>query len=260
MLNKTLFAILFLVSHLVFARFGSFAYDVEKDSILLTENIELYADSLLEGVYITDNTIEQKTFNPKFRNKYKGDEFDYTKIKPKESLWDKISRRLSKLLENIFGYSAPKNAENIAVIILRILSIVVVVFLIYLLISVILKKEGNFFFSKKNKKNQITDADLTEDINEINFSKAISNFELLKNYRFAIRYHYLQVLKKLSDKREIEWNPEKTNRDYVNEFKNPSLKNQFQELSYIFDNVWYGEFKIDENHYLIYKDKFNNFI
>ncbi|MEI7487385.1 MAG: hypothetical protein WCJ72_08235 [Chryseobacterium sp.] len=54
------------------------------------------------------------------------------------------------------------------------------------------------------------------------------------------------MLKKLSDKKSINWNPEKTNKDYVTELKVPNLKNEFSNLSYIFEYVWYGEFSIDE--------------
>ena len=64
------------------------------------------------------------------------------------------------------------------------------------------------------------------------------------------------VLKKLSDKKQIDWNTEKTNHDYLKELKSESSKTNFAELLYIFEYVWYGEFEINEEAYLQFKKKF----
>ena len=120
-------------------------------------------------------------------------------------------------------------------------------------------KDGNFFFSKKNKKLKIGTEDLKENIHEINFDKSISDFEAKANYRMATRYQFLSLLKKLSDKKLIDWNIEKTNRDYSRELKNVTQKTQFDRLTYIFENVWYGEIDLDEQRYQSFKSYFNNF-
>ena len=79
------------------------------------------------------------------------------------------------------------------------------------------------------------------------------------DYRSAVRYQFLFILKKLSDKKLINWNPEKTNKDYAAELKAPHLKNDFSNLSYIFDYVWYGEFSIEEQSYQKFKNKYQAF-
>ena len=85
----------------------------------------------------------------------------------------------------------------------------------------------------------------------------ISKAENQQDYRLAIRYHFLRMLKTLTDKNLIDWNPEKTNRDYISEISASELKEQFKDASRIFDYVWYGEFSINETEYKTYKDKFN---
>ncbi len=222
-------------------------------------NGDVIVDSIIHRNYVTDNTVYPKALNPNFRNKYKGPEFDYTTIKPKESLWEKIEKRIKKILRAIFGDSLPKQANEFITVIFRILAVIIVGLVLYFLISYLLSKDGNFIFGKKNKKINLNATNLNENIHEINFGETILSFEKKKDYRSAIRYHYLSVLKKLSDKKLIEWNPEKTNKDYVSEYSVAASKDHFRNLSYIFDYVWYGEFDIDEESYVQFKSKFENF-
>mgnify|MGYP001796922031 CR=1 FL=1 len=117
-------------------------------------------------------------------------------------------------------------------------------------------KDGNFFFSKKNKAVNINNSVLHENLHDINFLASIAAFEHNKAYRSAIRYQFLFVLKKLSDEKLIQWNPEKTNTDYNSEIEDSNQKESYQKLSYIFENVWYGEQKIDEQLYSKLKSNF----
>lgn len=110
--------------------------------------------------------------------------------------------------------------------------------------------------AKKNKKVNISSGVLHENIHEINFPNTIAELEQKKDYRSAIRYQFLFALKKMSDQKLIQWNPDKTNTDYIVEIKNVSQRKSYQELSYIFENVWYGEQKIDAELYEKLKSTF----
>ena len=216
-------------------------------------------DSNLNKIPATNELVFPRKFQEKFQSKYKSAEFDYTTIQPRESLWEKMKKRISELLRSIFGEVDPLKSANYAEIILRIFAIVIIGLVIYFLIKFLLTKDGNFFFGKKNKKLNIADQDLHENIHEINFPNSIDDFERKKDFRSAIRYQFLFVLKKLSDKKIIDWNPEKTNKDYLAELKNSNQRLQFKELVYIFNNVWYGEFDVEDQSYSRFKEKFNSF-
>ncbi|MGA9213230.1 DUF4129 domain-containing protein [Kaistella sp.] len=230
-----------------------------KDSVETIENGQYYTDSLLLEKPTTDNSVFLKSFQEKFQSKYKGADYDYTTIKPQESLWQKIKKSLRKIWEAIFGKVDPNKTSSYAETIIRIFAVIVFGFVLYFLIKFLLGKDGNFFFSKKNKKINIANQDLHENIHEINFSESIEKFEKQKDYRSAVRYQFLLILKKLADKKLINWNPEKTNKDYLSELKTDDLKNSFKELAYIFDYVWYGEFEVNEESYHNFKQKFFNF-
>lgn len=232
---------------------------VEVDSTYEVETFQegkFDVDSLINVRPESSNTVFPKTLDPKFREKYKGEEFDYTTIKPKEPLIDRIMRKIRKILESIFGEMDPIKAGNITQTIFRILAIIIIAFILYFLIRFLVGKDGNFFFGKRNKKLEISDTDLHENIHEINFPESIAQFERQKDFRSAIRYQFLFVLKKLADKKLIDWNPENTNRDYLYQLKTESHKKKYTQLAYIFDHVWYGEFLINEDQYQGFKKQF----
>lgn len=216
------------------------------------------ADSVLVSTYTTKNETYPKTFDNQLNSKYKSNDFNYEIIKPQDSLWNRIKRNIAKFLSKIFGDLDPASANRYTMHFLRVLGIVAFGFLMYFLIKYLISKDGNFFFSKKNVKTNLSSKDFLEDIHEINFQKKITSYEAEKDYRSALRYQFLYVLKTLSDKGKIKWTPEKTNQDYASELKDDTQNKQFKVLAYIFENAWYGDFVINENDYEFYKNKFIN--
>lgn len=217
------------------------------------------ADSLLAANPTTNNRVYDKKFKDQFQSKYKGEEFNYTKTKPQLTFWQKVKRKIRQFLESFLGDVTPSKSVSYSENILWFFVIVIAGFVLFFLTKFLLNKDGNLFFSKKNKKLNIANQNLHENIHEINFPESIVNFERQQDYRSAIRYQFLLVLKKLADQKIIIWNPEKTNKDYLLELKKPSLKNNFKDLIYIFDYVWYGEFVINEEKYQQLKKKFADF-
>lgn len=246
---------------------------VDSSAIYEDDYEEIYEDSLSTGHYknmyradsvllknpVSENTIHPKSFKENIKSRYKGEEFDYSTSKPKESFWDKLMRKILKLIQTIFGETSLESSAQVTTVVIRLFVVILVGFLLYFIIKFLLGKNGNFIFGKKNKKVVINDEELHENIHEINFPESIATFERTKDYRSAVRYQFLFILKKLSDKKLILWNPEKTNKDYVAELKVPHFKNEFSNLSYIFDYVWYGEFSIDEQSYAKFKQQYQSF-
>lgn len=236
-------------------------YEESYDDTLSTGHYKnMYrADSVLAKNPVSENTLYPKNFKENIKSRYKGEEFDYSTSKPRESFWDKLMRKVLKLIQTIFGDTSLESSAQITTLVIRVFAIALVGFLLYFIVKFLIGKNGNFIFGKRNKKVIINDEELHENIHEINFPESIATFERSKDYRSAVRYQFLFVLKKLSDKKLILWNPEKTNKDYVAELKVPHFKNEFSDLSYIFDYVWYGEFNIDEQSYAKFKEQYQSF-
>lgn len=235
--------------------------DYMEDSLYTTGHYHnmLPADSVLKKNPVSENELYSKEFKKDIPSRYKGNEYDYSVSKPRESFWQKLLRKVDRILRSIFGETVFAKSSELTGTLIRLFAIILVGFLLYFIIKYILGKDGNFIFGKKNKKLALNVEELHENIHEINFPESIAKFELTGDYRSAVRYQFLFILKKLSDKKLINWNPEKTNKDYVAEVKATHLKSEFSDLSYIFDYVWYGEFKIDEQSYQKFKNQYQVF-
>ncbi|UKB84480.1 DUF4129 domain-containing protein [Chryseobacterium sp. MEBOG06] len=261
-MNKILFFILFSLSFgLVKAQDDGPAGDYLDDSLYISGHYHnmLRADSVLMKNPASENVVYPKQFKENIPSRYKGNEFDYSVSKPRESFSQKLMRKINQFLQSIFGETAFTKSAEFTTVLIRLFAIILVGFLLYFIIKYILGKEGNFMFGKKNRKLDLNVQELNENIHEINFPESIAKFENEKDYRSAVRYQFLFILKRLSDKKLINWNPEKTNKDYAGELKAPNLQKDFSDLSYIFDYVWYGEFNIEEQSYQKFKNQYQAF-
>lgn len=256
LVNNRILYIIFLFTLSVHAQ--------EVDSIVSDEVIEknikdknqLKTDSLLKKGYTTESVVYPGTFDAKFKEKYQGSDFDYSVNKPKESLWQKFKKWLGELLNDWFQSNSLRGANDLFYVLLRIIAIVLIGFVLYVIIRFVLSRNGNWVFSKKSKKLNPEDRTITENIHELDLPSLIKNYEDKKEYRSAIRYQFLYLLKLMTDKNMLEWDPEKTNRDYTLMLSGNALQSDFQKLSFVFENVWYGERTIGENEYTIFRKQY----
>jgi hypothetical protein len=84
---------------------------------------------------------------------------------------------------------------------------------------------------------------LSENIHELDFPAQLRAAEEAGNLRLAVRLGYLALLKQLSDRALIAWQPDKTNQAYLRELasQRPALRLAFAERTRQFEYVWYGE-------------------
>lgn len=90
-----------------------------------------------------------------------------------------------------------------------------------------------------------------ENIHELNFGEAIAQAQAAGNRRLALRLGYLQLLKQLTDRDFIAWQPDKTNQAYLRELaaSYPAACPDFAELTRQFDYSWYGELPLSADLY-----------
>ena len=91
------------------------------------------------------------------------------------------------------------------------------------------------------------------------YGKLITGAVNTRNFRMAVRYHYLQSLQKLAQKGAIQLASDKTNYQYVSELSGKTYKHSFAALTLNYEYVWYGEFEIDENVFNTIQNKFKKF-
>ncbi len=118
---------------------------------------------------------------------------------------------------------------------------------------------SNYSFFSRSRKNVAADITVTTQTNTNDPEAQLRNAIKNGNYRLAIRYLYLQTLSRLSDRKLIEININKTNYEYVNEVREHKFANEFASLTLKYEYVWYGEYPVDEKLFEQIKSSFTQF-
>jgi hypothetical protein len=179
------------------------------------------------------------------KDNYSGDDFSYDDSDKGPSWSERFSMWLMRLLARIFNFEATQRGLEITSVIIKILYFLALAALIFFIVRAIMKKEGYWIFSKKQPNAEILSGDIETKLLETDFDALIKKAINDQNFNLATRYYYLKTLKVLSEKGIIEWDPDKTNSDYMYEIKDKELQNQFRYISYIYNYCWYGEFTLE---------------
>ena len=100
--------------------------------------------------------------------------------------------------------------------------------------------EANAIFSPDTGKKRTQE--IGEEELEVDFEQEIQKAIQSKQWRRGIRLIYLYALKHLADSGQIEVKKGKTNRDYLYGLSSGELRQNFSQLSFLFDYTWYGHF------------------
>ncbi len=233
---KTQLAI-FLILFFTFATYGNTYSQISQKSIADSAKIDKSKTKIAK---ITASQLA----------KYKSDkDFDYTTQNPEnKTLKSWYAYLLDKILHKLFGNegAVPYVRYSAAVIILGI-----AIFFIYK------AKFQGIFVSDANADDKLKLAYSDEDINEKNLELKLQNAVNEQNFRLAIRFYYILLLKNLDKKNLIKWELGKTNKDYGYELKDKSICNTFNSLSNLYEYSWYGNFAISEYSFNKYKNNFD---
>lgn len=118
---------------------------------------------------------------------------------------------------------------------------------------------SNSAIFSRNRKNISSDVEVALSENTNDPDALLRNAIRNGNYRLAVRYLYLQVLTKLSERKIIEINSNKTNYEYVNEVRKHKFANEFASLTLQYEYVWYGEYPVNEKLFEQIQSSFNQF-
>jgi len=215
-----------------------------QDTLVIYKNTEataVSAENETEHPAVPSKEERGETFyqerNPDsgFKDNYKGKRFDYDRITPEPELPSPPLFSIPAGLMQFLMYG-----------ILGIIILVVIYF--------IFKNAGGFSFgSEKRKiKYDISEEKRDEDLENIennNFQLLIQKAKSEGDFRRAVRYYYLWVLQKLTDKNLISWNKDKTDYDYFIELGQHPIKEDFSTNTYIYDHTWYGNFHLNSGEF-----------
>jgi hypothetical protein len=114
-------------------------------------------------------------------------------------------------------------------------------------------------FFGKGKSNSFSYEESEANIHVIDFDKMIADAVDQGHYRRAVRLFYLKTLKQLSDRGLIDWRPDKTNHDYLREWKRRDIEPGFRQVTVLFEYICYGDFSIDLDRFQQAQKAFQDF-
>lgn len=212
------------------------------------------------AVLIDSSDVEQVHFNKNFKENYDDNSFIYDEVAPVKSLGERFQEWIAEWLKKHFDVQDSARAMTILDYAVNIIAVILILVVIYLIAKAILNKEGTWIFGAKSDANLIRYDEIERNLHLVDFEKLIKQSIQSGEQRLSIRYYYLFLLKKLSEKELIEWDVEKTNSDYIYEIKSPQLKANFEYLSYLYNYIWYGEFDISQQEFEKAKKAFDTTI
>jgi hypothetical protein len=213
------------------------------------------ADSTKQHVLTFDSSqVQVRQPDPvKQQELLESPEYKYDRVGPApKGLWDRFTEWLWRTLDRVFSTNGGKLSLSIFQYALIIAVIVVVILLV-------LKNDIRAVFYGKSASVPIDFREFDEDIHRINFDEMIAAAIAAKDYRKAVRLHFLKLLKDLTDHDLIAWQIDKTNNDYSMELKNSKYSKSFSELALMYEYIWYGDFHLDENNFNNTISKFRAF-
>lgn len=214
--------------------------------LLLWANLGLAQKDSITLPIDSSSVLTERQIGEDLGKKYTGEDFDYD-VKTGESanLLSRFVRWFLNAISSTFGFDiSPQTLLILEYIIYALMGVLV----IYLLVRMFVNEKFSAIFTKKAR--SIIALDLSEQhIESIDLDSLME--EALKNgdYRLAVRYQFLKILKLLSQKHIIDWHFDKTNVDYEREITETRLQLEFKKASYLYENIWYGEQPIDASGY-----------
>lgn len=238
---------IFIILFLVLASLDFYAQETEAtDSPVVTYDEK----SERTPIYFEQEKIET----------YKEDDsFNYLELEVEENWWQRFKKWLGNLWSEfwnwLFGAYEPGGFVAFMIRLIPYLIIFLVVgFVIWLFYK--LNPGSQFLRTKEDPSVFFTEEEeiiRTKDIKRL-IKKALEH----KDYRLAVRYYYLLILKKLTDAQLIEYEFDKTNSDYIREISSEGIGQNFIKATNLYDYIWYGNFEVTETDYYKAQTTFTN--
>lgn len=223
-----------------------------QDSLDITQNQEI--------IYDLDSTKKIKKFNTdKIEELRANKDFDYTEYEEPDNIWTQFKNWIGQLWREFLKWVlGVDKITGFWLVLLKLLPYVIIIGVLFLLGWLFMRVNPKEMLFEKQDTPQIILSEDEDIIQNQNIQDLIEQALKENNYRLAIRYYYLSVLKKLSDTDLIAWESQKTNTDYLRELKDVSLKQKFQNITRLYDFIWYGSFEIDQTSFLQAEQKFKS--
>lgn len=201
--------------------------------------------------YDQSNNLTPPVFSKTTIAEYKRDSaFDYTENPVEENWWAQFTNWLWELWLQFWdwlvgGFEAGGFISFLVHVLPYVFVFALVIFIVWLFYKL---NPGTTLFRTKEKP-AVFFSEEEEIIKNKNIRELIDNALASKDFRLAVRYYYLHILKMLTDAQLIHYEFDKTNSDYFAEITSEKINSAFRKVTTLYDYIWYGSFAVTEADY-----------
>lgn len=227
---------------------------------------ELFGQDQVEGTpenvvqYDTQSEVSPVEFSEESINEFKNDDsFDYTEQESQDGLWASFKRWVSRVWWNFWDWLlGDSSGSGFWLGFIELLPYIIITVLIAFIVWLFYKLNPGARLLKSKDTPGIFFTEEEEIVKTKDIKKLITQALEQQNYRLAVRYYYLLILKKLSEAELIEYMFDKTNNDYIAEITPEKINSQFQKVTELYDYTWYGNFEVTATDYSMAQETFNH--
>ena len=122
-----------------------------------------------------------------------------------------------------------------------------------------LAKENNLRWFKRKSLQNDSALEVSMINDEINYDVLIHKYQQEENYRLAVRFMYLRLIRTIRDKGEIQIRDSSTNAEIAHAFATRRGGDDFRYLATAYEYIYYGEFIPQKDLFNILKNRFEDF-
>lgn len=204
-----------------------------------------------DSIGLEPANFQKVEFEESLLDKWRNDrDFGYLERETSTGWWAQfkgwINKKFQAFINWLFGSYEPGSILDLFITILPYLLLLMVLFLVAWLF---VKLNPAYAAAPAGKNAQVFFSEEEKIIKSEDISKLIKKAVAEGNYRLAIRYHYLDTLRKMDEQGIIEYSFDKTNQDYSGELKSEALRHQFKRITRIYEYSWYGDFRVSKENF-----------
>ncbi|MBV1922987.1 MAG: DUF4129 domain-containing protein, partial [Flavobacteriaceae bacterium] len=195
-----------------------------------------------EVIYDRDGDVTPIEFNKDEIESYKKDsDFDYTEIEEEENWWTSFTKWLKDVWLRFWHWVFGDYEDNgIIAFFVNILPYIIILGIIIFIGWLFYKLNPGARLLKSKEAPEMFFTEEEEIIKSKDIQELINKALERKDFRLAVRYYYLLLLKNLTDVHLIEYEFDKTNSDYLKEITAKAINHNFEKATLLYDYIWYG--------------------
>ncbi len=202
--------------------------------------------------YDQSENLNPPNFNQEKIRNYKSEKaFDYSEKPVEENWWTQFKNWIWGLWLKFWHWLVGDfEAGGFISFLVHVLPYLFIFGILAFVIWLLYKLNPGATFFKSKEKPGVFFSEEEEIIKSKNIKKLIEKALANKDYRLAVRYYYLFILKKLTDAELINYEFDKTNSEYFAEIASEKINSGFRKVTTLYDYIWYGSFAVTEEDFL----------